>query len=302
MRLRCAVIDDYQAVARECADWTSLTGVECTFIHERFDDEDELIAGLVDFEIVVVTRERTTFSSSVFARLPNLRLLVTSGLRNAAVDAVSAREHGIPVVGTHSRTEPPAELTWALIFALSRHLPAETRNLRNGGPWQSTLGTDLNGATLGLIGLGRIGAQVARVGQAFGMDVMAWSQNLTDERCGEVGVRRAVQKADLLARSDVVSLHLVLSDRSRHTIGRADLAAMKPTAHLINTSRSGLIDTAELHSALRSNAIAGAGLDVFDTEPLPFDDPIRTLPNVVATPHLGYVTRNNYATYFVEDL
>jgi len=257
-----------------------------------------------DAEVVVIMRERTPFPAALLERLPRLRLLVTTGMRNASVDLDACRRLGVTVCGTPSSALPPVELTWALILGLARHLVPEATALRHGGPWQSTVGTDLAGARLGVAGLGRIGTRVAAIGQAFGMEVVAWSPHLTEERAAEAGVRR-VAKEELLATADVLTLHLVLSERTRLVIGAGDLARMRPTAHLVNTSRAGLVDTDALVAALRAGRLAGAGLDVYDIEPLPPQHPLRTLPNVLATPHLGYVTEGNYRAFFtgaVEDV
>jgi len=287
-----AVLDDYQGAALTGADWS---GLDVTVFRSAVD-----VADLEPYDVLVAMRERTPFPREVLQRLPNLRLLVTSGMRNAAIDVAAARELGITVSGTSSASTPPAELTWALILGLARHLVPEATALRTGGPWQSTVGLDLAGATLGVVGLGKIGAQVARVGLAFGMDVVAWSQNLTDQRTAEIRVRRAGSLVELLSAADVVTLHLVLGERSRGLIGAAELAAMRTTSYLVNTSRAGLVDTAALVAALRDGRIAGAGLDVYDEEPLPADHPLRTLPTVLATPHLGYVSAGNYRRYFTE--
>lgn len=302
-KLRCALLDDYQKVALGMADWPSIAGaVEVVPLHRRFEDEDDLVAAIGDCEIVVIMRERTPFRAPLFARLPRLKLLVTTGMRNASIDLTAAAERGVVVCGTASRTEPPAELTWALILGLARHLVPENNALRGNGPWQSTVGMDLQGRRLGLLGLGKIGSRVARVGLAFGMDVVAWSQNLTRERTEAVGVGLAASKEELLESSDAVSIHLVLSARTRGLIGAAELRRMRPTACLINTSRAPIVDREALVEALRGGWIAGAGLDVFETEPLPADDPLRSLPNVLATPHLGYVTQGNYGVYYREAL
>ncbi|MFD9210992.1 D-2-hydroxyacid dehydrogenase family protein [Streptomyces sioyaensis] len=250
-------------------------------------------------------RERTPFPASLLARLPRLRLLITSGMRNAAIDLEAAARNGVTVCGTASNTEPPVELTWALILGLARNLVTENAAIRADGPWQSTLGADLHGRTLGLLGLGKIGTRVARIGQAFGMNVTAWSRHLTAERAAEAGVRLAAGKEELLETSDFVSVHLVLGDRTRGLLGADELRRMRPTAYLVNTSRAAIVDQPALLRALRENWIAGAGLDVFDQEPLPAGHPLRTLPNVLALPHLGYVTRRNYEGYFqqaVEDI
>ncbi|MEU1179863.1 D-2-hydroxyacid dehydrogenase family protein [Streptomyces sp. NPDC005820] len=301
MTLRCAVLDDYQGAALTRADWSVLDGkVDVRVLREHLTDRDELVARLADCEIVVVMRERTPFDAGLLRRLPGLRLLVTTGMRNASIDLAAAAAQGVTVCGTASSPTPPVELTWALLLGLARHITAENRALREGGPWQSTVGQDLAGRTLGLLGLGRIGTRVARVATAFGMDVLAWSENLTAERAADAGARLADGKEDLLRRSDFVSLHLVLSDRTRGLLGEPELRAMRPHAHLVNTSRAGLVDRSALLRALREGWIAGAGLDVFETEPLPADDPLRSLPNVLATPHLGYVSERNYRTFYTE--
>ncbi|MFI9269590.1 D-2-hydroxyacid dehydrogenase family protein [Kitasatospora sp. NPDC052896] len=301
MRIRCAVLDDYQGVALTMADWSSIAGTVDVTSHPRhFADPDELVAAIGDCEIVVVMRERTPFPAALFARLPRLRLLVTSGRQNASIDLAAAAAHGVTVCGTASSGLPPAELTWALILGLARNLVAENTALRGGGPWQSTIGTDLHGRRLGLIGLGRIGGTVATVGRAFGMDVIAWSQHLGNQRCDELGVQLASSKEELLESSDFVSIHLALGERSRGLIGAPELRLMRRSAYLVNTARAAIVDRSALLTALTEGWIAGAGLDVFETEPLPADDPLRTLPNVLATPHLGYVTQANYRTYFPE--
>ena len=303
--MRCVVLDDYQGVAMSYADWSVLDGVETTTIQEHLRDEHAVVAAVADAEIVVVMRERTPFPARLLARLPRLRLLVTSGMRNAALDVAAANGRGVVVCGTPSSPTPPVELTWALVLGLARQLVPESLALRAGGPWQSSVGRDLAGATLGVVGLGKIGGRVAAVAQAFGMDVVAWSQHLTDERAAEAGVRRAERLPDLLAQSDVVTLHLVLSERTRGLVGADELAVMRRSAYLVNTARAGLVDTSALVAALVAGGIAGAGLDVYDEEPLPAAHLLRTLPNVLATPHLGYVTEANYRAYFtgaVEDI
>jgi phosphoglycerate dehydrogenase-like enzyme len=299
-KLRCAVLDDYQRVALGSADWTVLAeSVDVQPLHQHAS-ADELVSLIGACEIVVAMRERTAFPESLIARLPTLRLIVTTGMRNAAIDLQSARAHGVTVCGTASRPEPPAELTWALILALARSIVEEATSFRANGPWQSTIGADLHGRTLGVIGLGNIGRRVARVGVAFGMHVLAWSENLTGETARAAGVELAASKQDLLEQSDFVSLHLVLSERTRGLLGAADLRRMKPTAYLINTSRAAIVDQQALVHALREGWIAGAGIDVFAEEPPRPDDPLRSLRNVVATPHLGYVSRTNYRTYYGE--
>ena len=298
--LRCAILDDYQHVALRSADWTTLADrVDVRVLHQHVADESELASLIGDCEVVVIMRERTAFTQTVFARLPKLKLLVTSGMRNAAIDLAAAREHDVTVSGTGSQAAPPAELTWALILALARHVTQESAAFRANGPWQSTVGTDLQGRTLGIIGLGNIGRRVARVAAAFNMRVLAWSQNLAAAKAEASGAM-LTSKESLLAESDFVTIHLVLSDRTRGLLGAGDLRHMKPTAYLINTSRAPIVDRQALVQALRDEWIAGAGLDVFEEEPPSADDPLRSLPNVVATPHLGYVSRDNYRTYFGE--
>lgn len=305
-RLRCAVLDDYQGVALDSADWTALDDrVDVRVIREHLPTEDEIAGALADCEIVVAMRERTPFSASLFARLPRLRLLVTTGMRNASIDLEAAAAQGVTVCGTSSDHRSTVELTWALILGVARRIVEENRALREGGPWQSTLGADLAGRRLGLLGLGRIGTAVARVGLAFGMEVTAWSRNLTDERAREAGAVRAASLEELLETSDVVSVHLVLSDRTRGLLGASELRRMRETACLVNTSRGPIVDQDALVRALREGWIAGAACDVYDTEPLPAGHPLRSAPNLLATPHLGYVTRGTYARFYgeaVEDI
>ncbi|MFJ7180051.1 D-2-hydroxyacid dehydrogenase family protein [Streptomyces massasporeus] len=306
MRLRCAVLDDFQQVATEVADWAVVADdVEVVSFGRHIEGEDDLAAALAGFDIVVTLRERVPFPGSLIARLPRLRLIVASGMRNSVIDYAAAEAHGVTVCGTASSSTPPVELTWALLLGLARGIVEEANALRSGGPWQSTVGADLHGRRLGLLGLGKIGGRVARIGLAFGMRVSAWSQNLTRERADEVGVERAGSKEELLADSDFVSVHLALGDRTRGLLGRAELALLKPTGYLINTSRAAIVDQDALLDALHAGRIAGAGVDVFDAEPLPADHPMRTAPRLLATPHLGYVSRANYATYYgqaVEDI
>ncbi|MEV5106249.1 D-2-hydroxyacid dehydrogenase family protein [Streptomyces massasporeus] len=306
MRLRCAVLDDFQQVATEAADWAVVADdVEVVSFDRHIEGEDDLAAALAGFDIVVTLRERVPFPGSLIARLPRLKLIVASGMRNSVIDYAAAEAHGVTVCGTVSSSTPPVELTWALLLGLARGIVEESNALRSGGPWQSTVGADLHGRRLGLLGLGKIGSRVARIGLAFGMRVSAWSQNLTRERADEVGVELAGSKEELLADSDFVSVHLALGDRTRGLLGRAELALLKPTAYLINTSRAAIVDQDALLDALHTGRIAGAGVDVFDVEPLPADHPMRTAPRLLATPHLGYVSRANYATYYghaVEDI
>lgn len=293
--MRIAILDDYQNVALELADWDSLDADVHVFT-EHIADQDELVRRLAGFDVVVAMRERTPFPDSLLSRLPELRLLVTTGQRNASIDVEAARGRGILVCGTGYLPHPTVELTWALILAACRHLPTELRAMRDGG-WQSTLGIGLRGRTLGVLGLGRLGAQVARVGQAFGMRTIAWSHNLTPERAAEHDVT-AVPKDELLTSSDVLTVHLVLSERTRGLVGATELAAMKPTALLVNTSRGPIVDTEALVPALRNGVIGGAALDVYDEEPLSADHPLRSLPNAVLTPHIGFVTRETYEVFY----
>jgi phosphoglycerate dehydrogenase-like enzyme len=306
MKLRCAILDDYQNVALNIADWSVISDeVEVKSFNQHLDKEDELVDRISDFDIVVIMRERTPFRSSLLARLPRLKLLITTGMRNASIDLAAAASHGVVVCGTAGSPEPTTELTWALLLGLARNVVQEHNSLRTNGPWQSSIGMDLYGKRLGLIGLGKIGSRVARIGLAFGMEVVAWSQNLTRASADEIGVGLACSKEELLKTSDFVSIHLVLSERTRGLIGASEFQLMRPTAFLINTSRASIVDQTALIEALQKNAIAGAGLDVFDIEPLPKDDIFRTLPNVLTTPHLGYVSHANYQTFYrdaIEDI
>lgn len=303
--MKIAVLDDYQGVALESADWSAvMSRAEVVAYSDHLLDEEALAGRLRDSEVVVLMRERTAFPKSLFERLPNLRLLVTTGMRNAAVDVRAAAEAGVTVCGTAGLSYPTAELTWGLILSLVRRIPTEDRAMRNGH-WQTQIGEGLQGKTLGVIGLGRLGTQVASVGKAFGMSVVAWSQNLTRERTESLGVELAGSKEGLLQRADVVSIHLVLSERTRGMIGAAELSRMPGTSYLINTSRGPIVDEPALVEALRSRSIAGAGLDVFDQEPLSADHPLLGLDNVVLTPHVGYVTKETYEVFYgnvVEDI
>jgi phosphoglycerate dehydrogenase-like enzyme len=293
--MRIVVLDDYQQIASAHADWDSLDA-EVTFL-DRHLEGAELVAALGDAQVVVAMRERTPIGAQLLAELPELRLIVTTGPSNASIDIAAARARGIPVCGTSAIASSTVEHTWALILSAVRNIPAEDRSMRNGG-WQTTVGTVLAGRTLGVMGLGRLGAQVAAIGQAFGMDVVAWSQNLDPEHARSLGVR-PVSKAELMT-ADVVTIHLVSSARTRHVVGAAELAAMCPTAFLVNTSRGPLVDTAALLDALHAGRIGGAAIDVYDNEPLPADDPIRSAPRTVLTPHLGYVTNDGYDVFFGE--
>jgi phosphoglycerate dehydrogenase-like enzyme len=298
---RVAILDDYQNVARRMADWASLpAGTEVVVFPDHLSDPSAVAARLADFEAVIAMRERTPFPKALLERLPKLKLLVTTGMRNASIDVAAALERKIVVCGTAGLPYPTAELTWGLILALFRRLPAEDRATREGR-WQISCGLGLNGKTLGVVGLGGLGSRVAKIGRAFEMDVIAWSQNLTAARASEIGAT-LVTKDELLARADVVSIHLVLGDRTRKLVGARELALMKPTAYLINTSRGPIVDEAALVAALRQGKLAGAGLDVYDEEPLPLDHPLRNLPSTVITPHLGYVTEEGYRIFYGQAL
>jgi phosphoglycerate dehydrogenase-like enzyme len=294
---RVALLDDYQGVALELADWASLGAtVDVQAFRDHIRDAAPLLRRLAPFDAIVAMRERTPFPERVLAGLPRLRLLVTTGMSNASVDIDAAARLGIVVAGTDGLAPPTVELTWALILAAVRRVPQEDRFTR-AGRWQTSLGTGLHGKTLGVIGLGRLGSQVAAIGRAFGMRLVTWSQNLTAERAAACGAE-LVPKDAVLARSDVVTIHLKLSPRTTGLIGASELRHMKRSAYLVNTSRGPIVDERALIDALRSGVIAGAALDVYDEEPLPRGHPLLSLDNVVLTPHLGYVTRDNYEVFY----
>lgn len=304
MAVQIAVIDDWQDVARDVVDWSVLDSLgEVAFEHDYPADNATLAERLGRYQVICVMRERTRFDEDLLKRLPNLKLLVTGGMRNAALDMQAAAKLGIKVCGTDSYKHAAPELTWALIMAATRNLVNEANSLR-AGRWQQGLGADLHGKTLGILGLGSIGQRVAQFGQVFGMQVIAWSENLTAERAGQVGVTY-VSKQELFEQADVLSVHLVLSERSRGLVDAQALGWMKPTALLVNTARGPIVDEAALIKALQKQQIAGAALDVFEQEPLPAMHPFRTLDNVLATPHVGYVSRQNYEQFFsqmIEDI
>ncbi|BDX29593.1 2-hydroxyacid dehydrogenase [Mycobacterium antarcticum] len=296
-RIQVAVLDDYQDVALSLADWSPVTvRADVTVFNDHVADPDELVARLTPFDVVFLMRERTPLPRNVLERLPRLRMIASTGNVNASIDMAAVADLGIHVSATGGSIGSTVELTWALILATARHLVAEREAVAEGR-WQTTVGRELDRRVLGVLGVGRIGARVARIGAAFGMDVVAWSQNLTPEAAGEVGARH-VTRAEFFATADVVTIHLKLSERSRGLVGAAELAAMKSTALLVNTSRGPIVDEAALIAALRSGSIAGAGLDVFDVEPLPAHHPFRTMANVTATPHLGYVADRPYRIFF----
>ena len=302
---RCAILDDYQNVALKLADWSSLKDkISMTVFDKPFASSEEAVRALQDFEIVCAMRERTAFSREVLTALPNLKLLLTSGMKNAAFDMATAKERGITVCGTGGFGNATAGLAIGLMLELTRKIGFENARMHAGQSWQVTMGEDVEGKTLGVVGLGKLGQKVAAIAKALGMNVIAWSQNLTPEACAAAGVSYAT-KEELFAKADIITIHLVLSSRSRGLVGRADLERMKPSAYLVNTARGPIVDEAALLDVLQKKKIAGAGLDTFSVEPLPLDHPIRKLDNVVLTPHLGYVTQENYSRYYadmVEDI
>jgi len=298
-RLRCAILDDYFDLALSVADWSTVSDrVDITVFNHPFASEQAAASALKDFEIICAMRERTAFPQSLFAALPKLKLLLTSGMRNAAIDLQAVKDRGVVLCGTQYGRDPTAALTMGLILELTRGIGRENARMHAGEPWQKFAGIEIEGRTLGVIGLGKLGSKVAGLAKAFGMNVIAWSPNLTPEKCKEAGVGYA-SKEELFATADVITIHVVLSERSRGLVGPADLARMKPTAYLVNTARGPIVDEAALVATLQQKKIAGAGLDVFAVEPLPADHPLRKLDNVVLTPHLGYATvegfRNHYA-------
>jgi phosphoglycerate dehydrogenase-like enzyme len=298
MQQRLAILDDYQDVAHGFADWAALEqgGVTTSVFREPFQSPDALVAALVDCRIVVAMRERTPFPRAVLEKLPALKLLVTTGMANAAIDVEAASELGITVCGTPGSPTAAPELTWALLLALARNLPAEENSLR-AGTWQTSVGIELAGKTLGIVGLGKIGRRIAAYGQAFGMEVLAWSQNLTEEAAAEAGARK-VSKEDLFRNSDVATLHLRLSPRSEGIVGEQELRMLGPEGLLVNTARGPLVDQDALVRALGEGWIRGAALDVFDEEPIPSGHPLLSAPNTVLSPHLGYVTRESYRQFY----
>ncbi len=298
-RVAVVVLDDYQGVTRDFGPWEELEDrIELDVVREHYLDDDALVERVAHAEVLLLMRERTPLTRERIQRMPSLRLVVTKGMRNAAIDFGAAADHHVLVSGTGNRSEAPVEITFALMLALARHVCEEHQRMREGA-WQETVGTELHGRTLGLVGLGRLGTKVAHIAAAFGMDVIAWSQNLTEADAAARGAR-SVTKAALLETSDFVSLHTRLSDRTRGLIGAAELERMAPTAYLVNTARGPIVDEPALLAALHSGQIAGAGLDVYDIEPLPPGHPLRSAPNVVLTPHLGYVAVDSYRTHFTE--
>jgi phosphoglycerate dehydrogenase-like enzyme len=297
-RHRCAILDDYQNVALSAADWSKVSGdLEIEVFNAHLGAADKVTAALQGFDIVCAMRERTAFPRGVIEKLPQLKLLITTGMRNASIDVAAAKARGIVVCGTPAVGSPTSGIAIGLMLELTRRIGYENARMKAGVPWQTTIGLDLEGLTLGVLGLGKLGTRTAKIAQAFGMKVIAWSQNLTPEKCQEASVTYAA-KEDLFRQADFVTIHLVLSQRTRGLVGAKELAVMKPSAYIINTSRGPIIEEAALLAALREKTIAGAGLDVFDVEPLPVEHPLRKMDNVVLTPHLGYVAIQNYRAYF----
>ena len=297
MRAKIAVLDDYQGVALKMADWSAVTArAHVDVFSDHLADADAVVERLLPYDIVCVMRERTPLRAELIERLPNLKLIASTGPRNASIDLQAAAARGIAVVHTGYFGSPTVELTWALILASARHIVAEAAAVRRGG-WQHSIGDDLSGKTLGVIGLGHIGSQVAKIGLAFGMRVLAWSQNLTAEKCAAAGAA-LLSKEELLRQADIVSVHLVLSERTRGLIGAGELALMKRSARLVNTSRGPIVVEAALIAALKAGQIAGAAIDVFDVEPLPAEHPYRNLGNLLATPHIGYVSHGLYQRFY----
>jgi phosphoglycerate dehydrogenase-like enzyme len=297
--MKIAILDDYQDVALKFADWSRVANkAEITVFNDHLSEPDDVVTRLQPFDVVCVMRERTPLPRAIIERLPRLKMIASTGPGNASIDVQAARERNIHVTHTGYGSTPTIELTWALILASARNLVEETRSLQAGG-WQTSIGRELSGRVLGVLGLGRIGSEMARIGKAFGMDAIAWSQNLTPDRA-RAGGAEWVSKEELFRRSDVLTIHVVLSDRTRGLVNAADLAAMKPTSWLVNTSRGPIVDENALIAALTSRSIAGAALDVFEPEPLPADHPLRTLPNVLATPHIGYVAEDLYRTFYCD--
>ena len=299
-KYKIAVLDDYQNVALESANWSVLRDrADITIFQDHPADPDAVIERLLPFDVVCVMRERTPLPRNVIERLPNLKLIASTGSGNASIDVAAAGEHGIVVAHTGYRSDPTIELTWALILASARNIVTESNSVRSGG-WQQTVGADLGGNTLGVLGLGNVGSQVARIGSAFGMKLIGWSQNMTPETAKATGAI-LVSKDQLFERSDILTIHLVLSSRTRGLVGAAELEKMKPTAWLINASRGPIVEEQALITALQNKRLAGAAIDVFDIEPLPSSHPFRTLDNVLATPHVGYVSQGLYKTFY-EDI
>ena len=297
---RLAILDDYQQVAGDYAPWDSLLddGVKVSVFSAPFVSEEQAVAALAPFDILVAMRERTRFPQTALDALPNLKLLVTTGMANAAIDLEAAAERGVVVCGTGGSPAAAPELTWALLLAFARNLPVEENSLR-AGEWQAGVGFELEGKTLGIVGLGKIGKRIAGYAKAFGMDVLAWSQNLTAEAAGSAGAR-LVSKEELFSESDIVTLHLRLSERTEGIVGSEELRLLGPDGVLVNTARGPLVDEAALIRALEEGWIRGAALDVFEDEPLPAGHALLHSPRTVLTPHVGYVTHESYRKFYGE--
>jgi D-3-phosphoglycerate dehydrogenase len=297
-RLRCAILDDYINLSRQVADWSKVEDrIDITVFNEPFASPEAAAHALKDFEIICAMRERTPFPRTLFAALPKLKLLITSGMRNAAIDMEAAKDHGVVLCGTQWARDPTAPLTLGLILELTRNIGRENARMHAGEPLQKFVGTEIEGKTLGVIGLGKLGTKVSKLAQAFGMNVIAWSPNLTPEKCKEAGVGYAT-KEELFSTADIITVHVVLGPRSRGLVGTEDLARMKPTSYLVNTARGPIVDEMALLKTLQERKIAGAAIDVFSVEPLPVDHPFRKLDNIVLTPHLGYVTEESFRNHY----
>ncbi len=297
-RLRCAILDDYINLSRQVADWSKVEDrIDITVFNEPFASPEAAADALKDFEIICAMRERTPFPRTLFAALPKLKLLITSGMRNAAIDMEAAKDHGVVLCGTQWARDPTAPLTMGLILELTRNIGRENARMHAGEPLQKFVGIEIEGKTLGVIGLGKLGTKVSKLAQAFGMNVIAWSPNLTPERCKEAGVGYA-SKEELFSTADIITVHVVLGPRSRGLVGAEDLARMKPTSYLVNTARGPIVDEMALLKTLQERKIAGAAIDVFSVEPLPVDHPFRKLDNIVLTPHLGYVTEESFRNHY----
>jgi len=295
--LQIAILDDYQKVALDCADWSSLAGrAKVSVFSDHLSDADQIVERLAPYEVVCVMRERTPLTRAIIARLPQLKLIASTGPQNASIDMAAATDHRIDVMHTRYESSPTVELTWALILASARNIPGETLSVRAGG-WQKSIGDGIRGKVLGILGLGKIGTQVARIAQAFGMDVIAWSENLEPDGAQKHGARW-VSRQELFRQADILTIHLILSSRTEGLVGASELRLMKRSARLVNTSRGPLVDEAALVEALRNRQIAGAAIDVFNFEPLPPDHPLRQLDNVIATPHIGFVSRDLYKVFY----
>lgn len=295
--MKIAILDDYQNISLKIADWSEVQHLaDVTVFNDHLQNESEVINRLYPFDIICVMRERTPLTKSIISQLPNLKVIASTGSRNASIDAETCKEKNIEILPTGYFATPTIELTWALILAIARNIPAENASLKANG-WQKKVGVDLHGKNLALLGLGNIGSKVAIIGKAFGMNVIAWSQNLTEENAVLSGVK-LVSKEELFSQADFLSVHLVLGERSKGLVGEKELKLMKPTSFLINTSRGPIVQEQALINALHNKSIAGAAIDVYDTEPLELNHPFRSMENVLATPHIGYVSRNLYETFY----